>query len=370
MFNVPIISVMSRSAHASAPTTPQLETRIRQLAEKQISPWIEGTQVTFLYQGTSHTREVELAGEITGWHSRGLYLQRLPGDLFYLSVILPRDARLEYKFLVNGEWTMDPWNQTKLENGIGGQNSAFGMPDYQGDVYPHWAPDIPHGQVVNEVFQGNAIPGQRGLHIYLPPNYDPDKAQNYPVIYAHDGNDYMHNGKLNWILDRLIAEEAIEPVIAVCIDPIHRFSEYTFNNGYCHLLVEEIVPYIDANYKTKPSAESRTLLGSSLGGLVSTYMAFQYSHVFGNVFGQSSSYQFYRERMVDTLRDFPTRPIRFYLSAGCLEGLIQANRHMADVLATQGYTFRYQEYNEGHNWTHWSHRMAAGLKYLFGKSVE
>ncbi|PIQ26808.1 hypothetical protein COW36_00335 [bacterium (Candidatus Blackallbacteria) CG17_big_fil_post_rev_8_21_14_2_50_48_46] len=368
MFNVPIISVMSRGTHPSAPTSPQLEKRIRQLAEKQISPWIEGTQVTFLYQGTSHTREVELAGEITGWHSRGLYLQRLPGDLFYLSIILPRDARLEYKFLVNGEWTLDPWNQTRLENGIGGKNSACVMRDYLGDVHPHWAPDIPHGQVLKESFQGGALPGGRDLYIYLPPDYEENPEKRYPVLYTHDGRDYIENGKLHWILDRLIAEEAIEPVIAVCIDPIHRFSEYTFNNSYCHMLVEEITPMIDQHYRTRPEPEARTLLGSSLGGLVSTYLAFQYPHVYGQVFGQSSSFQFYRERMVNTLRDLPIRPVRFYLSAGCLEGLIHANRHMADVMAAKGYTFRYQEYNEGHNWTHWSHRMAAGLKYLFGKN--
>lgn len=370
MLNVPVFSVISKGLPPSSPTSPQLEKRIRQLAEKQISPWIEGTQVTFLYQGTAHTQTVELAGEITGWHSRGLLFKRLSGDLFYLSVILPRDARLEYKFLVNGEWTLDPRNPTRMENGIGGKNSAFCMPDYIGDIYPHWAPDIPHGQVVKETFYGRAIPGVRDVWIYLPPDYDSSSECTYPVLYTHDGRDYIQNGKLHWILDRLIAEKAIEPLIAVCISPVHRFSEYTFNNSYCHMLVEEITPLIDARFRTIRQASARTLLGSSLGGLISTYLAFQYPHVYGQVFGQSSSYQFYRERMVNMIRDLPVRPLRLYLSAGCLEGLIHANRNMVDVLTSKGYTFCYQEYNEGHNWTHWSHRMAVGLKYLYGKTTQ
>lgn len=367
MLNVPIFSVMTKEL--PTPISPQLEKRIIQLAQKQISPWIEGNQVTFLYQGTAQTRTVELAGEITGWHSRGLFLKRLPGDLFYLSVILPRDARLEYKFLVDGEWALDPWNPTQVDNGIGGKNSAFCMPNYIGDIYPHWTPDIPHGQVIQEPFEGHAIPGIRDLWIYLPPDYTCNHNRHYPVLYAQDGGDYIKNGKLHWILDRLIAEQAIEPLIAVCISPIHRFSEYTFNNHYCHMLVNEITPYIDQRFRTIKEASARTLLGSSLGGLISTYLAFQYPHIYGQVFGQSSSYQYYRERMVHMVRDLPVRPLRIYFSAGCLEGLIHANRNMADVLTAKGYTFCYQEYNEGHNWTHWSHRLAAGLKYLYGKTM-
>jgi enterochelin esterase-like enzyme len=366
MLNVPIISLIGPSSPEATEVSPQLEKRIRQLAQKQVSPWVEGTQVTFFYQGTPHTHQVELAGEITGWHSRGIYMQRLAGDLFFLSVILPRDARLEYKFLVNGEWTLDPWNPTRLENGIGGFNSAFVMPDYRGDLYPHWVPEIPHGEVLHDSFQGGAIPGQRSVYIYLPPGYN-DSDQRYPVVYVHDGGDYIERGHLHWIFDRLIAAAEIEPVIAVCIDPIHRFSEYTFNHAYSHLLVQEITPWIDQRYRTQPEPESRTLLGSSLGGLVSLSLALQYPHVYGQVFSQSGSFQFYRERMIGIVRDLPMRPLRLYLSAGCIEGLIHANRRMADVLSRKGYAFCYQEYNEGHNWTHWSHRMASGLKYLLGK---
>lgn len=342
---------------------------VMKYASHRMSPYIEGNEATFFYYGNQKNKQVELVGELTGWHSSGLKLKESDNKLYHLTLELPTDSRLEYKFVIDGHWVCDPMNDYRVENGIGGQNSFFFMSDYQSDPNVKWDEHISHGHLDTHLFQGSAISGPRRVYVYTPPDYN-STDKNYPVLYAHDGGDYIHRAKLHWVLDNMIAEKLIQPMIAVFVDPRNRFSEYTMNHDYAHMMVEEIVPFIDQNYRTKRFPQHRTLIGASLGGLISTFIAYHYSHVFQNVLGQSSSYQFFSERMVNTIQNGKYHPISLYLTAGRFEGLIGANRRMEKVLKKKGYTFYYSEMNEGHNWTNWAHNLSDGLKYFFGANKD
>lgn len=338
--------------------------QVEKIAKHKVSPWVENNRATFIYFAQHETDQVELIGEVSGWHSQGLALQG-QGKLFHLTLELPTDSRLEYKLVVNGDWILDPLNSRKVDNGIGGLNSAFCMGDYAVDPYVAWRPDILHGDVVTVPIKGKAIPGPRNLHLYLPHGYSRSQSR-YPVLYVQDGGDYIHRAKLHWVLDNLLADHLIEPLIAVCIDPIERFREYTCNPDYADLLLQEIVPLIDQSYRTQTEPGSRTLLGASLGGLISTFVSYQHPDVFGQVFGQSSSYQFFGEQMVEIFEHDPKQPLRLFLTAGRFEGLIGANRRMRSALQARGYRFEYSEMNEGHTWHNWSHHLAPGLLYFYG----
>lgn len=356
---------MSVSALLEIQTQQRLQpNELQALSLKRRSPCLYQQQVLFLFQGHSRTHSVELAGELTGWHSLKLRFQEGPNKLFYLFADVPQDARLEYKLLVDGEWTEDPWNFNRVINGLGGTNSAFEMPNYHGD--PHQlSANIKHtGQVDKISFEGLSIPGQRHLHVYTP-KIDPNK--NYPVLYLQDGSDYLHRARLPQLIDRLITKKLIEPIIAVCIDPIHRFQEYSLNSDYARLLTEEILPLIDLRYPTQANAPGRTLGGSSMGGLISAYVAHQNPESFSQVLGQSSSFTYQQERLRALYEHTPKRPLKLYLSAGRLEGLLTANQRFEQCLTLKSYPNLYREYNEGHNWTHWSNRLSEGLIYLFGK---
>lgn len=346
------------------------EHKLRQWASEQRSPIHYQGHVVFLYQGDQSTQQVELAGELSSWHRKGFVLERLPGDLFYLTLKLPAAARLEYKFLINGHWATDPWNPQQADSGIGSMNSCLTMPAYKEDPLTEYNPEAPEGEVLIHHFQGKAILGERQIYTYLPPNFDKSGQTQYPVIYFHDGSDYIHRGKLAWLLNNLIAQNKIRPLIAVCINPINRFQEYTFNHKYCELLIHEVVPWIDGKYPTLKTPQGRALCGSSLGGLTSTFGAYYYPHIFGKVLGQSSSFQFLAERMNHIIQSNPKHEIQLYLTAGRLEGLLKSNRRMIDILKSKGYIFEYHEYTEGHNWGHWKHRLSQGIEYLFGKDHE
>jgi enterochelin esterase-like enzyme len=339
---------------------------LQELARLKQSPQVFNKQLIFLYQGDPQTQSVELAGELSGWHSLQLNFQKGPNHLYYYLADLPIDARLEYKLLVNGNWTEDPWNSSSVINGLGGTNSSFEMPDYQSDPYQMGPDNYPSGRLDQITFAGQAISGQRRLQIYLPPHLD--RRQRYPVLYIQDGSDYLQRARLAQLLDRLIGSQAIPPVIAICIDPINRFQEYTLNPAYGQLLRQEIMPLIEKRYPVKSDPAHRLLMGSSLGGLTAAYLALEHPRDFGLVLGQSSSFPYQHEYLRGLLESRERLPIRFYLSAGRLESLMGANRKWVDSLIAKHYAHCYQEYNEGHNWTHWSNRLSKGLIYLLGKN--
>ncbi|WP_243050264.1 alpha/beta hydrolase-fold protein [Dyella sp. RRB7] len=153
-------------------------------------------------------------------------------------------------------------------------------------------------------------PEQIKLTVYLPPGYA-TAGTRYPVLYANDGQDMAAVG-LRETLDQLYADHAIGPVIVVAIDMLaDRASGYGLSDrkarksvagdsrigpigsrayDYSDWLATQLVPYIDAHYRTQASARGRTILGWSLGGLNAFNLGWQYPDVFGRVGAFSPSF--------------------------------------------------------------------------------
>ncbi len=112
------------------------------------SPIITGQWVTFVYRGAG--RDVELVGEMTDWDKRGVKLLYLNGtNSRYVSMKFPDDARIEYKYVVDKQWILDPLNQNRKDNGIGGENNFFTMPRYKATDYTRERDNIRHGRTVS-----------------------------------------------------------------------------------------------------------------------------------------------------------------------------------------------------------------------------
>jgi hypothetical protein len=160
---------------------------ISKLKSANHSPLIEDDRVTFIYRGTAN--RVEMIGDVTDWRLRGLVLRDVPGtNIKYLTREFASDARVEYKLITDGKWTLDPLNPDKVDNGVGGFNSFFIMPRYRASVSlgNENARDI-----TLEKFEiaSRLLNNSRQIQIYLPPDYT--KSQNcYPVLYLQDGSEY------------------------------------------------------------------------------------------------------------------------------------------------------------------------------------
>ena len=157
--------------------------------------------------------------------------------------------------------------------------------------------NVPHGQVVQVNFPSKNTSadnphwvGEGGprAFVYLPPTYDGKKK--FPVLYLQHGwgedeTAWMNQGRANLIMDNMIAEGKCEPFIVVCTygltneckwGHMHEFDWTVFQR----VLVEDLIPYIDANFKTKADKRYRAMAGLSMGGMETKMCTLKYPEVF------------------------------------------------------------------------------------------
>lgn len=133
--------------------------------------------------------------------------------------------------------------------------------------------DVPHG-VVRQEFYRSAEFGWRRCLVYTPPGYDIDPEKRYPALYLQHGageNEagWMHVGKMNFIMDNLLAEGKCQPMIVVCNCGFIYGSEdnvtRTFQTNLGPLLRNDCIPFIESHYRVLPGKENRALAGLSMG---------------------------------------------------------------------------------------------------------
>lgn len=162
---------------------------------------------------------------------------------------------------------------------------------------------LPRGTVQNlrhesTILRDNPLgdPYIRDLYVYLPPGYEGDDA-SYPVVYCLSGftgrgkmllNDSAFTPNLAERMDRLIAADAIKPMIVVMPDCFTYYggSQYinsTATGRYEDYLTQEIVPFVDVNFRTVSSRDTRAVMGKSSGGYGSLIMGMRHADQFGLV---------------------------------------------------------------------------------------
>ncbi len=269
----------------------------------------------------------------------------------------------------------------------------------------------PGGQLRrHEAFHSQFLEHDRDIVVWLPPEYegsdegsdegfnggshDGSHGRSYPVLYMHDGQnlfeaDTAFNKGEHWRVretaSALIAAGEIEPVIIVGIYNTgdHRKDEYTptrdarLGGGeaadYGRMIVEELKPMIDRTYRTRPDPDSTGVGGSSLGGLVSLYLAFTYPQVFRRVAALSPSVWWNWRAILKIVRQSRSKPpLKIWLDMGTAEGRkgLDDARLLKAALVGLGFStgvdLHYAEYEGAtHSETAWAERVGPMLKWLF-----
>lgn len=254
----------------------------------------------------------------------------------------------------------------------------------------------------HEAFHSQFLEHDRDILVWLPPGYDGGSGEgsdgsSYPVLYMHDGQNLFEpdtafqrgeHWRLGETAGELIADGAIEPLIIVGIYNTgnHRKDEYTptrdakLGGGdaghYGRMIVEELKPLIDCTYRTRPDASSTGIGGSSLGGLVSMYLAFTHPQVFHRVAALSPSVWWNWRAILKTVRQARSKPpLKIWLDMGTAEGKkgLDDARLLKAALVGLGFSvggdLHYAEYEGAtHSESAWAERVAPMLKYLFPAS--
>lgn len=153
--------------------------------------------------------------------------------------------------------------------------SGIEIPAHDQDFYA--LKDVPHGNVQQILFPSKSTSTSRRAFVYTPPMYSKEKNKRYPVLYLQHGwgedeTAWSNQGRANLIMDNLIAEGKIKPFIIVMTYGMTNevrwghMNEFKIEN-FQTVLVDELIPYIDANFTTIADQQHRAMAGLSMGGM-------------------------------------------------------------------------------------------------------
>ncbi len=368
-------------ANVKSGSKENLESWWDALRVAQQIPLVVEDSVYFFYKG--HAKSVEWIGDFNGWG----YEKKFPNkgrqvegtDIWILKASFPKDARLDYKIITDGtNWVIDPENKYQQWSGVGGgsPNSELRMPEWKEDPVQLERKNNQKGTLISDVLLNSKILGYQITYtVYLPNNYT--DSQKLPCIYVTDGYEYLHPklGNIITILDNLIEDKKIRPVVAVFIDhrsPIdrsnnRRMQELAMNAKYLDFFTQELIPQIESGYAVIRDARNRAIMGASMGGLTATYFAFAKPDIFGLAGIQSPS--FYTRPQIYSLCSNPADPkMKISMTSGLINDTSVESRKMKDVLEANSCIYTYREVNEGHSWGNWRRLIDDILIDLFAQT--
>ena len=378
--------------------------------------------VTFLWRGTSETRSVLIVIDpFTAARPQDYLMQPVErSDVWHLTVRMPRGARFIYRVSVNdqapgflGDLKLDAAVADPLNRNNWLGHSAVELPGAPAQPWIVRKPNTPEGKVERHRITSALLNNERDIWVYTPPHYQSASRPN-SLLVLFDGLANVQLLSVPVILDNLIDASRIPPTVAVFVSHPggSRMQELGDNPKFGEFLATELIPWLHARYNVTTDARETIVGGQSAGGFGAAYVALHHSGVFGAVLSQSAPFwgspelgrelaertpasdrnddRHVREEMEDRAvlegnwlqklvisRD--RLPLRFYLNAGSFEaqfwggpggvnGTLESNRHMRDVLLAKGYDVHYREFVGGHDYLSWRGLFADGLIVLIGKN--
>jgi predicted alpha/beta superfamily hydrolase len=248
-------------------------------------------------------------------------------------------------------------------------------------------------------FKSRILRNRRDILVYLPPGYRRSTTRRYPVLYLHDGQNVFDAatafGGVEWGADetaqRLVNAKLIEPLIIVAVanageNRIHEYpptpgrvspNKRTRSKGllarYGRFLVEEVKPFIDQTYRTRPGPDFTGLGGSSLGGLATMALGLWFPHVFRRLIVMSPSVWWDEKiifEMVEELDEQSRPPLKIWLDTGTAEEGWQNAAGLRDRLVEKGWRlhddlYYTEDQGAGHTEAAWAHRFDTALRFLY-----
>ncbi|MBL7999765.1 MAG: hypothetical protein JNL32_14160 [Candidatus Kapabacteria bacterium] len=333
----------------------------------RMQPVAIDNRALFLFYGEAQA--VTLVGDWSFWQPNTSLKRIDHTDLFYAIVQFPKDARMQYKMIVDGNWMNDPANARVQAEGFG-YNSEFWMPSYKDVSKLDIGREVPHGKVERVMYESSLLNSHREMFLYTPPKRNPTTdgvEEEYPLIIVHDGAEALRLGNFHRIMDNCIAEGLIPPVLALFISPQWRNEEYATNEKYITFTAEEALPFAieqfaKRGFNVTNDRMLRCVTGASLGGLLSTKTVLRYPDAFGSVLSQSPSYWWNRGEVFRSPYLRNAHRIHFIIQTGTICDAKDLASRMANSLRSIGTRVDYYEYSQGHTWGNWRTTFAEGIQ--------
>src|ERR1035437_3560979 len=196
-----------------------------------------------------------------------------------------------YGLVIDGADVPDPGSTYIF--GSGAWRNDIEIPAKDQDFYA--MKNVPHGQLREIYYYGNTSQSIRHCFVYTPPEYDKDVTKRFPVLYLQDGyregeSGWGNQGHAGLIMDNLLAEGKAKPFIIVMenggisgdLSKSGGFARYDFGI-FEHIVLEDVIPYIDANFRTIADQPHRAMAGLSMGGMQTKHITLDNVNTFSYI---------------------------------------------------------------------------------------
>jgi len=326
----------------------------------------EDGSVSFAMYAPSITK-VEAAGISGSFPSDRIVLEKDQEGWFRRTVKGIKPGFHYFNWYVDGVRIRDP--QSPFCYGCFEPINFFEVPEPGEDFY--YFKNVPHGGVEIRKYLSGENSHIKVCYVYTPPGYQREPEEKYPVLYLQHGvgeneTGWIWNGKLNLILDNLIAEgKCPEMLVVMC-------SGYAFVPGsdpifypgdFDRELQEDVIPYIESHFRVRHDRESRAMAGLSLGSAQAALTVsrhperFAYLGVFSGVA---------KEPVEKLLEEKEYKPRLVFLSCGNGEtGLLKEQKIIGERMAQEEIRFCGKSYEGFHEWHVWRKSLRDFVQLLF-----
>jgi outer membrane protein assembly factor BamB/enterochelin esterase-like enzyme len=340
----------------------------------------ESGWVHFVYQGEG--KDLAVAGDLFGARQESPMTRLADTDLFYRSVKIEPDARLNYLFMRDYEEITDPRNDRKtfsrmltkdMEMSFSGEPlemSWFSMPNWKEPAHLAESEVAHKGRIDEKELDSKILETKVAFDVYVPYGHDTSDSR-YPVAYIHAGQAAREHGKMTQSLDHLCGT-SIRPTIAVFIKYMHRGPI----EAYADMLAKELIPMIDETYRTEKSPESRASVGIGFAGATAISWTLRNPDVVGKVATQSPFiFDAAKGTLNKLVEEHTAAPPVIYMDWGKYDfrnpheawDIGESAAEFAGTLRKKGFKIHGGEVHDGTGWSSWMNRYDAMFGALFPK---
>ncbi len=353
----------------------------QQKTEKIISPEILNDNSVIFRLNAPDAKSVKLGGTMNPDYTP-LDMKKNESGVFELKIGPIAPDMYTYTFVVDGVKTIDPSNNIVVRDGSYIESRLM-IPGKLTDLYD--VKDVPHGNVSAVWYPAKTLGMTRRCLIYTPPGYN-NTNESYPVLYllhgaGGDEEAWISRGRANYILDNLIAQGKAKPMIIVIPNgnggatsapgetslslragqdrEVLASPNAMVGEKIPDCLVNDLIPFVEANFRVKANSENRALAGLSMGG----YQTQKTSNLFPDEFdyigvmsmGLYSMFGDYdKEKHIAQLKAIEkSNPKLYWIGCGKTDFLYQSVLDLKALYDEIDFKYTYRESEGGHTWNNW-----------------
>ncbi len=342
--------------------------------QRVVSPQVDGDKVTFRLSA-NHATAVNLTGN---WLRGAVALQKGTDGIWSVTVDAPSPEIYTYNFVVDGVSINDPHNFMVQRDGTRYLNMLF----VSGERSENYFEANRRGTVAYKWYDSEILKMNRRLTVYTPYGYEKNSRTKYPVLYllhgaGGDEEAWTSMGRAAQILDNLIEKGLAEPMIVVMPNgnPSQQaaqtlglptsnlnFRDPALQNAYVKSLCEEIVPFIEKEYRVLAKPESRAIAGLSMGGGHTITATNLYPDMFDWICPLSAAGNSTAEQ-INALKKAGVR--LYFLACGTDDFLWEGSVTLDKTLTECGLDHVFFKSDGGHVWANWRYYLNSFAPLLF-----